>query len=127
MNLKVLKLEGWMHRIDLHKERYVEEIPPVCNRDGFYKLGNKTWFELGGKAYLLKHPKGFDYTLDRLNYQPLREIERDALLVLFKARLISKEQIALLQSDYVYRDLRTVRLSACKFHLKRRRDALKET
>lgn len=83
MNLKVLKLKPWMKN---RRGEPVIEIPPIYNRDGYYRYGTSVWFEYEGKAYILPvtHLEVFDYDLNLQN--PLRDCEVEAIETLLKNR-----------------------------------------
>ena len=98
MNLKVLRLAPWM-KTKLKYECIIERITPIFHRDGYYKLGKKIWFEYHGEAYISDTYNMFDYKLKLLNHRPLRKIEKEALHVLIKAKLASKELIRLYYLD----------------------------
>lgn len=104
MNLKVLKLDPWMYFTKENpsiyiKQGYLVKINPIYNRYGYYKYGNKTWFESPKGAYLLNNPNTFNYELDLLNHKRLRECELNALNILSKSKLCSKTQLKILEIE----------------------------
>lgn len=93
-NFQAQMNERYKHEL----ECYYEEIPPEYNRDGWYLLGDKCWFETNGKAYLY-NKKQFDFEMnlkwagefDIATVGAIRNLEKVCESVL------SKEQKKLLQ------------------------------
>lgn len=79
---------------------YQTEIDPVFNRDGEYLLGDKCWFEVRGRAFLMRK-QDFLYKLRQLcmaehDCAVIKSLDDIARLA---PNLLTKEQLALI-SDY---------------------------
>ena len=111
MNLKVLKLDYWMYKNDNLFQDTVDysfiPIEPILNRNGFYKLGKKVWFELDGLAYQSKDGSTyFDMIFREHNTRFLLQKEINAIRILIAARLASKEQIQILNDNLLHQSFR---------------------
>lgn len=109
MRLKCLALQWWMkfgyHR-DLNSER--NNSLPIFGRDGYYKLGDMVWFEVGGIAYQpVSH--NFDYDLMLLEHNPLRRDIRLCLEVLYRERMLSEWQMKILLLDEQWWSIRSIK------------------
>jgi len=99
---------------------------PIVGRDGLYNSYAFIWFEYKGKAYCPKTDsqqksdvKQFKYVLSCLDHKPLRPKEREALELLQREGLISKEQRQLLRLDNEIKEVEKVRRDMHLFRLKR--------
>ncbi len=118
MNIKVLPLQRWMEFTGYVPEHstlqaYLArgdliEIPPRFNRHGWYKYGNLVWFESEAGAFLTpKYNDQFDYELMCLEFTPLRQCVKDAISLLSREHLDSKDQLRMLRGDGSYRGSRS--------------------
>lgn len=116
MTLKVLKLESWMKYRTIHSTEPLDPCKPIYNRDGMYynSLIHHCWFETNGEAYRLEIGD-FKSALEILNFKPLLNRERDAIIVLHRSRLASEHQLKLLEHDNHQRELRHNKLMSFKF------------
>jgi len=115
MNLKVLRLDPWMKTY--HDPQFTkstpkcEEITPIINRTGYYKLGKKVWFEVDGRAYEYKH-HNFDYRLQIYNHAPLSERAIEAYKAVvaspFCKGAMKKKILELLELDGVWKETERV-------------------
>ena len=121
MTLKVLLVEPWMElRVnfpELFGNDDLPEIKPILNRDGYFyqTVGKRCWFEYKGKAFDLKKNTQFLFELELLNHKSLSTDEINALKVLTKHKLISKEQHHLLYIDSLLKEIRFSGLEMKKF------------
>lgn len=108
--LKVLPLEFWMDlkMLDEDERKFHPETEPVFNRDGYYLLEDKCWFEVEGEAFI-NEPSDFKHALKMLNYKPLREIEYKHISELLKTGYKSKELRDLINIEEHCRDLRRIK------------------
>lgn len=124
MKIKVLPLEGWMNMaIDSEEDKYEfticheGEIEHVFNRDGWYfnRENNTSWFEVNKKAYR-NNVKDFNYMLSQYEYRnkPLRQTEYNALMILNKSGLLTKEQRGMLCDEYHRKHLREITTNTYK-------------
>lgn len=108
MKLKVLNLERWMV-YDNTREDCVQygshyyEIPPILNRDGYYKYGNDCWFEVNGQAWLCSDINAFEFTLNTLHAAEYRPEQIIGLSAIVKTNLATKKQRSMMRhyEDYV--------------------------
>lgn len=122
MNVKCLRLEGWVKKrsgfFKEHFERTIKlggykEIEPVFGREGRYKLGDVVWFELeDGTAYLCPDSSMFDYDLMMADAGKLSETEINALKEIKRVGLASAEQRKLLSMECEFRKRAQLRRNA---------------
>jgi hypothetical protein len=124
MALKVLPIEYWM---ELHDSDELPEIVPILNRDGYFyeTVSKRCWFEFNGKAFDLEKNTQFLFELELLNHKPLSTEEINALKVLTKHKLISKEQRHLLWIDSLVKEIRLDALESKKFVKKLKQEKIK--
>jgi hypothetical protein len=124
MTLKVLPIEYWM---ELHDSDELPEIAPILNRDGYFyeTVSKRCWFEFNGKAFDLEKNTQFLFELELLNHKPLSIEEINALKVLTKHKLISKEQRHLLWIDSLVKEIRLDDLESKKFVKKLKQEKIK--
>ena len=96
MKIKRLNLPSWVisdykkHELFepedclLGTYRYPKVELLLFNRNGWYCLGNTSWFEINGVTYLAgetyeKSAIMFKYCLEQLNYQPITDFEYQIL------------------------------------------------
>jgi hypothetical protein len=82
--LKVLQLDFWMKYDDNWKERTKAHSsycgPAIYNRDGWYLLGDNSWFEFNGNSFkTLGLSEAFKYQLRTYNTQPLTQEQVDEM------------------------------------------------
>lgn len=117
MNLKVLPLQNYQKLPHSRLEGlYFQEIEPIYNRDGWYSLYKNSWFEVNGRAYLLKpgtheHHK---YIVEILSHIPLTDRVVNILKLLSNEGLLSKSQKELLIRDQRWKEIHGLKLSSCK-------------
>jgi hypothetical protein len=121
MNVKVLQLDGWMSfcKRQMPDEFYLcvkQRITPVFHRDGRYKLGKLEWFEIDGEAYEMGGD--FDYELSIMNHCPMRQCVRDAMELLRREGLLTRQQREALYRDQEAAELRDTCRSAYKFRMR---------
>ena len=130
MTLKVLPVEYWMELHVDYPEMAQDELPeiaPIINRDGYFyeTVSKRCWFEFNGKAFDLEKNTQFLFELELLNHKPLSIEEINALKVLTKHKLISKEQRHLLWIDYLAKEIRLNDLELKKFVKKLKQEKFK--
>jgi len=113
MNIKCLKLEGWMKKrtpvSEMHFEDTVrlggyKKIEPVFSREGRYKVGDEVWFELAdGSAYLCPDSSNFDHDLMMADAGRLSEREMRALEEVERVCLASEQQKQILYRERWFR------------------------
>ena len=113
-NIKVLPLERWM--LGELDEKFTS-IDPVFNRNGYYCLGRKCWFEVNGNAYQYEK-KYFDYALRLYNHSPLRDKEMKALEILLKEKILDKKMKELLTTEKYWRSQRSTKRNIKLFMIK---------
>ena len=138
MNLKVLQLEEWMKMLhdDRHSVNYsklYDEIAPIIGRDGLYRYGKESWFEVDGRAYVYS-VKDFEYVLKMFNHRPLRDNEEKLLKEVLRSGILHgtsrKEVVELLEIDKSWKQTSRVVGSAVvhskrfKLRLKKKKVAL---
>lgn len=112
MTLKILPLESWMkfhvNCPEFFSNDDLREIKPILNKDGYFyqTVGKRCWFEYKGKAFDLEQNTQFLFELELLNHKPLSTDEINALKVLTKHKLISKEQRHLLYIDSLVKKIK---------------------
>ena len=96
MNIKVLPLAYWMKIYPKGmKGHELPESEGFFNKDGYYLYGDKCWFEKNGKCY--HYDAGsFKYSLELLNLPIYSEKEYNALLEMRKVKLLTKQQLYIL-------------------------------
>lgn len=116
--VKVLPLETWMV---FHAKGLLDAGPipnpttPVFNRDGYYLMGGKVWFEIKGSAYEIEDGESsFKYSLRLLNHRYLRDVEVSAIELLRKAGLASDRQIELWKLQGELRYLREISIGGMR-------------
>jgi len=116
MTLKVLPVEYWMELHDIDSDE-LPEIAPILNRDGYFyeTVSKRCWFEFNGRAFDLEKNTQFLFELELLNHKRLSTEENNALKVLTKHKLISKEQCRLLWIDSLIKEIRLDALESNKF------------
>lgn len=130
MTLKVLPVETWM-KLQVTNPEFgddnIPEIAPILNRDGyFYQTAPKRcWFEYNGKAFDLEKNDQFLFELELFNHKPLSIEEINALNVLVKHKLISKEQRHLLYIDSLTKEIRLNGFKMKKFVRNFKKEKLK--
>jgi hypothetical protein len=102
-SIKVLPLEMWMTMpgkwaMNLFDEKELCQhsltvIPPILNRDGFYKHYDLCWIEVDGKAYKYDTGMGlFDFDLaNEDNSRVLRSEVMEAIQVLKRNKVFNKQ------------------------------------
>lgn len=122
MSIKMIELEKWMQYKVTREGADIMPCEPIFNRDGYYydTHTKKCWFEVDGDAFEFPAHEGFGfrYRLEQLNHRPLRQNERDALIILSHSGLISKEQKKLFAIDCDYLELIQVKYDARKLRKK---------
>jgi len=105
-----------------------KKIEPVFNRDGFYKMGSNTWYEVDGQAWTYEGDR-FDYELVLLNTELLRETEVEVLTNLIttfpNTKGIDVKEIShILYKDKEVKELREIPRRMKKNMIKARKKAL---
>ena len=108
--VKVLPIEAWMI---FHARGLLDEGPmvnpttPVFNRNGYYLMGGKVWFEIGEYAYEVGDgAPSFKYSLELLSHRYLRDVEVSAIELLRKAGLASEKQLSMCRTQEQLKSLR---------------------
>ena len=104
--VKVLPLEFWMECTPFnddpkyarwgepcseHMKKAYPETVTVFNRDGMYRHGDKAWFEINGKAFVLD-VDAFDHALNTEHGKELTDEKFEALCAIIKVGLSTAEQ-----------------------------------
>lgn len=107
MTIKVLKLDFWMKYDFTRNDEKLTTCEPIFNRDGYYynSVTKECWFEVDGDAFEYSSD-GFLYQLDKLNFRPLLQTERDAIKILQRSGLATQQQIQMLTKDDFHREMR---------------------
>ena len=105
-NIKVLPLEFWMECTPFnddpkyagwgepcseHMKKAYPETVTVFNRDGMYRHGDKAWFEINGKAFVLD-VDAFDHALNTEHGKELSDEKFKALAGIIKVGLSTAKQ-----------------------------------
>jgi hypothetical protein len=107
-NIKVLPLRSPYNRKDEGRTSkvideclsYMQEIPPVFGRPGWYydRLTKTAWIELRGRAWA-ERPEDWLYRFKLLDHEPLAEVEREAIQVLANRNHCPRELLDRLRID----------------------------
>lgn len=96
--LKVLPLETWMMHIRYDSlDDWLEESSPIMNRDGWYRIGCYSWFEVHGRAWV-RVDEDHKFNLKLKNHVPLSDNARAAIKTLMNERLCPQS----LKEDYLF-------------------------
>lgn len=105
MNLKVLRLCKWMTistvrtiLVNNHSQHYKKSLP-ILHRNGLYKYGDFTWFEIDGECWFITDPHYFDETFKKFHLAEMTKEEVKGLTQICKTKFKTKEQQELL-NDY---------------------------
>lgn len=131
--IKVLQLEFWMDAQPFcNKETFFgdpddpymlktyPETVPVFNRDGLYKCGNVSWFEVDGRAFTY-NVDTFNHSLDTLHGEELTNEKFKALGAIVRVKLATRKQYAMYRSACHALECRGIRRRTRKFMLTIRR------
>ncbi len=126
MNLKILQLDNWMKPqneffsdiCNKELDECFKQINPILYRPGRYVFGDLCWFELDdGRAFNYEKSQ-FLYDLSLLEDLKLRNCEIVLLKQLNICKLISKQQLDMLNLTYNKQDLRKIKTSGYIFRKK---------
>jgi len=110
-------------------ERHRVEITPIFNRSGRYysRLENKGWVEMGGRAWLERHPDQIMYEIASLNHRPLTDRVRSAIVIVLNSGIKNEKLRKLLYEDTCWRECRNIRTRTllCRMKLDKRKKAEK--
>jgi len=99
--LKVLPLEPWMLHIN-YESGWLEESRPIMNRDGWYRIGCYSWFEVHGRAWV-RVDDDHKFNLKLKSHVPLSDHARAAIKTLMNERLCPQSLQAEYQLDNTWR------------------------
>ncbi len=88
--IKVLKLSPWMQFAYKRMLNTLKETTPIFNRNGFYLLEDKCWFEVDSRAFEYEK-SSFQYDLRKLSHKRLRDVEYQHMKELIKVGFKSSE------------------------------------
>ena len=119
MRIKRLSLERWMRdpKGRMTCDKSYTEISPIFYKEGYYSVGGSVWFEVEGRAFLMKKfDIMFNYSLkaldawDRLDYKKVKALES-----IVAQNLATKSQRELLSAWRNYYFTRAVYRNAVVF------------
>ncbi len=132
-NIKVLSLEFWMDAQPFcNKETFFgdpddpymlktyPETVPVFNRNGLYKCGNVSWFEVDGRAFTY-NVGTFNHALDTAHGIELSKEKVKALAGIINVGLATPKQYSMYRSACHAMECRAIRRNSRKIMLTIRR------
>ena len=119
MRIKRLSLERWMRDPEdrMTCDKSYTEISPIFYKEGYYSVGGSVWFEVEGRAFLMKKfDTMFSYTLKALDaWYSLDYKKVKALEAVIAQNLANKSQRELLSAWRNYYSTRAVYRNAVIF------------
>lgn len=113
--IKVLKAPTWTrdNRYLKSMGRFLVEIPPIFNREGWYLTDKLCWIECqNGKAYVYGEAyynmviECFRAEIEFLSHKPLTEKEQECIKFLIDSNVAKKELLLLYEMDRYWKSIK---------------------